>query len=343
MNKQRTFVYSHSIGLYAQQGGPGFENPVDLALGRDDVLYVVNRSGDDLSRGGQRNKRVTICTVAEEYIGDFGIGGDGDGDLMWPCSIAIDRDEKVYVSDSALHRISIFDSRGTYLAKWGTEGESDGQFNRPAGIAFDRDDNLLVVDALNNRVQKYTKDGAFLHQWGRGGNGEGELNVPWGVTLDQEGNVYVADWRNDRIQKFDGDGNFLATWGSPGTGDGEFHRPAGVAVDDEGNVYVADWGNERVQVLSPDGSFLDKIRGESGLSKWGEHYFVSNQDELEEREKSELEPALDMLPSESLWDQSANIEKLFWGPTSIRIDAQGRIFVVDSHRHRIQIYRKESR
>jgi hypothetical protein len=114
-------------------------------------------------------------------------------------------------------------------------------------------------------------------------------------------------------------------------------------VDAEGNIYVADWGNERVQVLSPDGGFLAKFRGESGLSKWGESYFTANQDELKARQEADLEPELNLSPTDDLREESASIEKFFWGPTAVKVDDQGRVYVVESCRHRIQIYRKTVR
>ena len=118
--------------------------------------------------------------------------------------------------------------------------------------------------------------------------------MPWGLASDADGNIYVADWRNDRIQKFTSDGEFLKAWGriprrrrgvqsSVGAGGGQ---PNGV-------LYVADWGNERVQVLTQEGERLANLRGESGLSKWAHEYFTTNMDELEERQKANLEPDLE--------------------------------------------------
>ena len=339
MSAQGVYRYSHTVGFHAQTG-KGFNNPVDVALGRGGVLYVLNRASPELD-ASLFQKGVTVCTVTEEYLGAFSGGGTGDGQIMWPVSIAIDKDDNIYISDEALHRISIFDKHRQFVGNWGVKGSGDGEFDRPAGIAFDKDDNLLVVDGLNNRVQMFTKDGKFLAKWGRAGRGDCEFNMPWGIAVDHSRDVYVADWRNDRIEKFDAGGRYLASFGNSGSGDGEFHRPTGVAVDLEGNIYVADWGNERVQVLGPDGSFRAKFRGESSLSKWAEEYFVTNPDELREREEANLEPDLDPLASDTLRDESASIEKLFWGPTSVKIDAQGRIYVVESCRHRIQVYVKE--
>ena len=338
-----SYRYSHSIGFQGGgEGGRGFNDPVDVAVGRDGVLYVANR-GDIDTEVRLLAKHVTVCTVDEEYLGKFGTGGMGDGHLMWPASIALDEAENVYISDEALHRVSIFSKSGQFLTKWGREGHSHGEFDRPAGIAFDPEGNLLVVDGLNSRVQRYTAEGRYLGGWGGSGTGDGEFNLPWGIAVGLNGDVYVADWRNDRIQRFDADGRHLATWGRTGRGDGEFRRPAGLAVDNDGYVYVADWGNERVQILDPGGGFVARFQGESGVSVWGRDYFVANMDELEERQKADMEPEPDADPSSPDYfrERSASVEKLFWGPTSVKLDGAGRMFVVESCRYRIQVYERD--
>ena len=88
------------------------------------------------------------------------------------------------------------------------------------------------------------------------------------------------------------------------------------------------------------GSFRAALYGESGLSKWAKEWFAANRDEYNARLTADMEPPMDRLSSGSARDRSASTEKLFWGPTSVRVDAQGRVYVVDSMRHRIQIYQK---
>ena len=337
MITQEIIRYSHSIGLFSYQGA-GFYNPVDVAVGRDEVLYVLNRAVE--FRVGF-SKRVTMCTLAGDYLSEFSDLGKEDGKMMWTVALTIDSDDNVYMSDEALHRISIFDKDGQYLAKWGVKGGGDGEFNGPAGMVFDGDGNLLVVDSLNNRIQRYASDGRYLGAWGSGGSGDGQFDMPWGIAVDREGDVYVADWRNDRIQKFSGQGHHLASWGVTGQGDGEFRRPSGVAVDDDGLVYVADWGNDRVQVLAPDGTYLMKLTGDATLSKWAQDYFTTNQDEYEERLKADLQPDVEpSSPDEYFRREPARVETRFWSPTSVRLDGEGRVYVADTGRHRVQVYQK---
>lgn len=264
--------YSHTIGR-AEFSGPGFRAPVGIARDAGNRLYVLSRSYE----GRPDGKRVTICTVDEEYISEFGRGVAAeqaemdatDGRFMWPTYIALDHAGNVYVADEWYNRISIFTRDGDWHGKWGTPGSGPGELNRPSGMAFDADNNLYIVDSLNSRVQKFTADGKFISTWGTKGTGEGEFNMPWGIDIDTAGDVYVTDWRNDRVQKFTADGHFLMQFGASGSEDGELNRPTGIAVDQAGVIYVADWHNDRLQVFDADGSFVAQLRGDATISKCG--------------------------------------------------------------------------
>ena len=327
-----TFRYSHTIGR-GEEAGPGFKNPVALARGEGDLMYVVSRAYDFRAD----SKRITICTVGEEYIGEIGnsgrLGGEmldsgesaAPGSLVWPTSISLDSQGNLYLSDEWLNRIAIFSSDGDWLGAWGTRGQNDGEFDKPSGIAFDSEDNLYVVDTGNNRIQKFTKDGQFLAKWGQQGSGDGELNMPWGIDIDDNGDIYIADWRNDRIQKFTSDGQFLMKFGTSGSEDGEFNRPTDMAVDGQGLIYVADWRNDRVQVFDPQGKFITKIIGDATISKWGEQKLDANPDMRLEREVA----------------QGLERERFLSGPLGVEFDDDNlHLFIIDSERNRIQIYRK---
>ena len=330
--------YLKTIGIVNNGlNGRGFATPVDLAVSRDGRIFVLNRC--DPPRASAI--RVGICNLDEDYLGEFGYGnGAGDGQMVWPVAMAFDSQDRLYITDEHNQRISIYDSSGSFLSKWGVPGSAEGELNGPAGIAIDQEDNVFVVDQQNHRVQKFTADGAYLLGWGAFGNSPGEFNLPWGVAVDSRDNVYVADWRNDRIQKFTGDGRFVASYGTPGEGEGEFHRPSSVAVNPQGYIYVADWGNERVQVLGPDGRFQVLLRGQATVSKWADDYFATNPEEKKERDSSNLIPTLpDHLKTP--YDVSSQTEPYFWGPVSVSLDREGRLYVTETNRHRFQVYQKQ--
>ena len=333
--KPFTLNYLKTIGIVNNgDNGRGFANPYDVTISRDGRIFILNRC-DPVRESAMR---IGICSLDEEYLGEFGNGfGSGDGQFVWPVAMAFDKNERLYITDEYNHRVAVYDSSGKYLSQWGAFGDGDAQLNGPAGIAIDAGDNVFVVDQKNNRVQTFTLDGDYVGQWGKEGSGEGQLNLPWGVAVDSDGAVYVADWGNDRIQKFSPEGGFLASYGAPGQGDGEFHRPSSVAVDPEGYIYVADWGNERVQVLGPDGGFKLNERGQATLSKWAEEYLAVNPEEKVVRDRSNLIPDLPPhLDTPHLI--SSQTEPYFWGPVSVKLDAEGRLYVSETNRHRIQIF-----
>ncbi|MGE3267646.1 MAG: NHL repeat-containing protein [Chloroflexota bacterium] len=313
--------YSHTVGALSLTGR-GFSNPVDLALGANGLVYVVNRSNSNQAPRGA--VRISICTLDEAYIGEFSGFGEGDGQLTWPTSIATDHLGNIFASDEHRNDVQMFNASHEFVRKWGGPGSGEGALNRPSGLAVDPDGNVIVVDHLNNRIQKRTPEGQILAQWGSQGDGPGQFNLPWGVCTDQHGDIYVADWRNDRVQKFTNNGEYISTIGRSGSGIGEIKRPANVAVDKNGNVYVADWGNERVSVFTALGFPLTNVYGDAQMSKWGAEYLSANQDLVEGRRIM----------------ADGTLEKRLFGPTAVEIDEQGRIIIVDSCRHRLQIYER---
>ena len=328
-----TFQYSHTIGRQENRSGSGFFYPVAITRDEDNLLYVLSRGSE--TPAFFPCKRVTVFTVDEELVREFGQKippeeaneSAPNGTFMWPTAVALDSAGNAYVADEWLNRISVFDKEGQPTAKWGTLGDGDGEFNRPAGLAFDANDNLYLVDSGNHRVQVFTKDGKFLSKWGSSGDGDGEFSYPWGIEIDRNGDVYVADWRNDRIQKFTGGGQFLMKFGSSGNGDGEFNRPTGVAVDKDGTIYVTDFKNDRLQVFDADGDFITQLTGEATLSKWG-------------RERVELDPTI--LRGRESAQGLREREKQFHGPIAVEVDDEGRVYVVEVSRQRLQVFRKQA-
>ena len=296
--------------------------PVDVAFGKDDVVYVLLRSE------GASLIRVWSLDDAEQLSGDLvqiGGYGRGDGQFEWPVQLITDEEGDLFVSDEAVHRITRFHADGEFVSKFGDEGEEPGQLKGPAGIAFDPEGNLVVVDSQNHRVQRFTSDGEYLDGFGSQGSEPGQFELPMGLHVDELGNVYVADWGNQRVQKLSPSGEPLMVIGQKGSGDGEFNRPTGVAVDGHGDIYVCDWGNNRVQLFNQEGRYIWKFLGDASLSRVSRTYMMTNAMPNRLREMGKLEE-----------------EKYLRRPRSVRVDNQFRLFIPDYESYRVQIYEKDA-
>ena len=89
-----SYDYVKTIGNAAAPGQIGFRNPVSIALGKDDLVYVLSHAAENVSN----NKRVAKFTYGnEDFIGEFGSLGSSAGEFTWPNSLAVDSEGNVYV------------------------------------------------------------------------------------------------------------------------------------------------------------------------------------------------------------------------------------------------------
>ena len=328
----RALTYSHNVGRRAT-AGTGFNWPVAMAVGKDGVLFVANRT-----------PCISKVTVNQEFIHEFG----RNGEFVFLSGLALDREQNVYAPDEWQNRITVFDNDGNLLRTWGEEGDGPGQMNGATGLTFDADDNIWVVNGLNSRIQKFTKDGEYISGFGVKGEGPGELDMPWGITIDNNGDVYIADWNNHRVQKFNPDGAHLLTFGSGrttgvatdgttpyahalvqdiGVNPNDLNHPADVAVDADGDVYVVDWMNERVVIFDAEANTLAALRGDAhDISKWAAMSL-------------EASPGMRMRHRQA---KNPDVKRYFRMPSYCAFDQENnRLLVCDTMRHRIQIYQKE--
>jgi DNA-binding beta-propeller fold protein YncE len=176
--------------------------------------------------------------------------------------LAMDDSDRLFVSDTKLHRIVVFDKNHK------VEGQITERVSDPGGMAVDDENRFLyVADAGQDLVLVYDADKLnFIRQIGIPGKKHtltepGAFAVPTNVALDEDKNLYVADTYNNRIEVFDADGNFIRAFGKAGDRPGTFMRPKGIAIDVDGHVWVADGMQDRVQCFTQEGQFLMSLGG----------------------------------------------------------------------------------
>ena len=179
--------------------------------------------------------------------------------------LALDDNDRLFVTDSKLHEVIVFNPQHQQEAIFGAADLGD-----PGGIAIDTENRLLyVVDTGSDQVKVFDADSyKLLRSIGTAGKKHtltdpGTFSLPTQAALDTDGNLYVTDTLNNRVEIFDGDGEFIGEFGKAGDGPGFFARPKGIAVDCDGHIWVVDGVQNRVQVFNRQGQLLTYF-GEPG-------------------------------------------------------------------------------
>jgi len=316
-----------------------FREPCGVAVDTSGNVYVAD----------SRNHRIQKFTSTGTFISKWGYhaahsGPAADGQLNYPCGVAVDTAGNVYVADTDNDRIQKFTSTGTFINIWG-QGSWESRFYYPGGVGIDSAGNIYVADSWNSRIMKFTGSGTFITKWGVPGSGDGEFNNPCGVVTDSAGNVYVADTNNNRIQKFTSTGTFITKWGSAGSGDGQFNQPRGIAVDSADIIYVADPSNNRIQKFTSSGTFLAKW----GSPGNGDSQFNSPQGVAVDSAGNVYVADTNNHRIQKFTSTGAFLTK--WGsqgygsgvadgqfnyPCGVAVDPGGSVYVADTNNHRIQ-------
>ncbi len=219
--------------------GPGFTDPVGVALDDRENIYVVDSTPRMIrvfDPGGRFLRNITHETLER------------------PTGIAIDaRRGRIYVADSAHissgnHVIRVFDLEGNYLREFGGQGSEAGRFLSPTYLALDEQGNLYVADTMNARVQAFDPEGRHIKTFGERGDTFGMFDKPKGVAVDTFGNLYVVDSSWSNVQIFNPRGDVLLFFGGRGRLPGLLFNPTGISIDRDNRIYVADAFNGRVAI-----------------------------------------------------------------------------------------------
>ncbi len=77
-------------------------------------------------------------------------------------SIAVDEDERIYISDWKESHIKVYNQSGEYLRTIGRRGQGPGEFQRITRIQILKQNELFVFDGNSRRLSFFSLDGRFI-------------------------------------------------------------------------------------------------------------------------------------------------------------------------------------
>lgn len=270
-------------------------------------------------------------------IMNFLIGEEQVEQLRRPNGVVADLEGNVYVADSELRNIFVFDQENKklrFLGLGSLAGPVCLAIDNKRGIVFVSDSRLKKVVGINKNT-----DSVILTL-----GAPGEFLGPTGLAYDaNKDRLYVADTQAHVIKVYDKDGNFLSSIGRRGSQDGEFNFPSYLVVDKQSRLYVVDAFNFRIQIFDAEGNFVRKFGklGDSsgyfsrphgiGIDSDGDIYVADaafNNFQIFNEEGKLL-----------LWvGRTGRKPGQFFLPSGLYIDNQDRIYVSDTFNRRLQVF-----
>lgn len=236
---------------------------MNAILGEEELSFVrpggVAARGDVLFVADPGARALWIINASKNQF--KGVQKAGAQQLVSPVAVAPGPDSGVFLADSYLAKILLYDAQGELLDSIVHE-----QLQRPAGVAYDvTAARLYVADSGAHRIWVFDRDGRLVGAIGERGADRGQFNFPTHVTVGPQGTLHVTDALGFRIQAFDRGGRFLYAFGHHGNASGDLAAAKGVAVDSEGHIYVVDALFDTVQIFDATGTYLMRF-GERGTA-----------------------------------------------------------------------------
>ena len=189
-----------------------FRQPTDVAWDSKGSIYISD---------GYINSRIAKFDKDGNWVKSWGTKGTGPGQFVIPHSIAIDRNDNIYVGDRTNHRIQVFDTEGKFLRMFSIDvppepGSRAVYGATPAGERLKEvtgaPNSMCITPGPNQvmfvgestfpgRIFKVSLDGKVLGVIGKSGRNLKQFSGAHALACPSENEIYAAETANWRVQK----------------------------------------------------------------------------------------------------------------------------------------------
>ncbi len=228
-------------------------SPYGLSPERSGSFYVALSGRSEIVRVDGEANVTPICGGPESRFVR----------LSRPLGVAVDSQDRLWITDSGNNRIVIFNqSDGSSKFIDHVQG-SVRTFYAPIGICYMPGDFVLIADTGNNRIVRASMDGACTVLCDLVGEFPGELCQPGSLRADPypgSGTFWVSEYRNHRLQQFSQEGAPVRQFGICGMDRDELYWPESFTFLPHGFLAIAlGRPNPRIKVFSQTGRCTEEL------------------------------------------------------------------------------------
>jgi sugar lactone lactonase YvrE len=279
------------------------------------------------SKQGIHPPRILNRRPATAMLGE----GEHPYGLGFPVAVATDLRRRVWITDSGTASVHVFDRVSGAYQEFRRAG--DVPFQQPSGIAVDGQGRVYVTDSGSGRVFVFDEKGEFDRPLFK--TSEHPLEAPTAIALSEdERTVYVADPPKSVVVELNREGEVNGTIRLPP----ELSEPAAISVVDN-QIYVLGGRHHKVGIFSPGGLRRGELRWDGipfptafAFDAAHRRFLVANPRWMIVEifnEEGQSFGAFGQL-GEGV-DQMRRVD-------SLHIDAQGLVYLVDSHRGKVLVF-----
>ncbi len=212
-----------------------FEFPVSVVRDSMGRFYIVDAAKRAMVSIDLEKKETAVLVLT---------GIPAGKEEFMPGRLAIDSQNRLYVTDRLNKRILVLTRDGSFVSELTAKGENFYGFS---DVRVDEKNDVYALDTVSGSVYVFDSGGKLITRFGSRGVSPGSFLFPTSLAVDKDGRIFVLDGHAGRISVFNRAGALQLTLGTKGLKDGELYSPSYIYIDKRQRLFVVD--GQRVQVF----------------------------------------------------------------------------------------------
>ena len=245
----RIIIYTEDgYPLYILDKDNGVEAPAGLWIDKGGYIYLCQTRTK-----GENRSRISIFDPCLRWVRDIFFKGFAGADKFRPRTVALSKEEKIYVSGDGFKGVVVLDKNGAFSHMISPEDVLSGKKDKAdiCAVYIDGSNRIYLLSEGYGRVYVYDKNENFLFRFGQKGGSTGKLSRPKSLSVDEARHwIFIVDYLRHTITVYKYEnGQYMFEFGGKGWGPGWFQFPTYIYIDHAQRTLVADTFNQRIQVL----------------------------------------------------------------------------------------------